>query len=126
MLLQFSLQLLKGDAERQVGMRRWLRGSPSSFLLKVALRKRLQKESFQFLCPSTLLGPPPERRWNPPGQCFIPPGPLLAVDNVITPPSRNELLSFLFSFLLLTTGWTLLKWSGEVNEKESQKPQGPS
>lgn len=46
MLLQFSLQLLKGDNERQVGMRGWLRGNPSFSLLKVALRKRLQKESF--------------------------------------------------------------------------------
>lgn len=126
MLLEFSLQLLKGEHEVYVDMKGWLRGSPSSSLLMGALRKRLQKESFQFLCPPFLLSPLQDGMGNQTGQRFICLEQQLAVDNVIILPSRKELLSSLVSFLLPTTGWNLLQWQEKVNKKETGKLQGAS
>lgn len=74
MLPEISLQLLKGECEMCVDAKGWLRGSPSSSLLMGVLGKRLQKESFQFLCPPFLLGPLEDRLGKLTAQCFRLPG----------------------------------------------------
>lgn len=103
MLLGVSLPLLKGDCEMQVDMAGWIRGSPSSSLLEVVLRKRLQLPTVlsapEGILPITvpiLSAHPPQERLT--DQCLMFLGPFLVVDDIITCP-KQELASVLLPFL---------------------------